>query len=280
MLDRISASLLSLCPSERRVGQMVLDDVQAFMRLSIGEVAARAGVSKPTIVRFCRSVGYNGFADLKRKLLGTAQEGLPFIHGGVDADDTMHDIVVKVVDSTTAAFLHYRSSVKCDAIEDAIALLVGAHRSGRRIEVFGMGNSGGVAQDVHHKFLRLGVKATALNDSRLQIMSASTLVRGDCVLLISNSGRTRDILDSCMIAKGSGATTIALTSSGSPLAEMADIHLAANHLELYECHIPAVSRLLHMVIIDILAAGLALRLGGEGLCPIMREVVDNLSRRK
>lgn len=280
MLDRINACLLSLSPAEQRVGQLVLRDARTFSKLPVTELAYRAHVSKPTVVRFCRSVGYDGLSDFKRKLSGSVLEGVPFIHGSVDADDTMHDIMVKVIDSTMAAFLQYRDDAKSAAMERAVVSLVGAHLRGQRIEFYGMGNSGGVAQDAQHKFLRLGINTVAYSDSRLQVMSATTLGPGDCVLLISNSGRTRDLMDSGDIARKNGAATVAITASGSPLAASAHIHLAADHLELYERYIPSVSRLLHLMIVDILTTGVALRIGGDKLSPLLREVIDNLGKRK
>ena len=105
MLDRITASLPSLAPAEQRVGKLCLSDPRAFAKLPVSELAERAHVSKPTVVRFCRSVGYDGLADFKRKLAGTVNEGVPFIHRSVDADDKIGDVMVKVIDNTVAAFL-------------------------------------------------------------------------------------------------------------------------------------------------------------------------------
>ncbi|NBX20663.1 MAG: transcriptional regulator, partial [Betaproteobacteria bacterium] len=108
MLDRIKASLPSLAPAEQRVGKLCLADPRAFAKLPVSELADRAHVSKPTVVRFCRSVGYDGLSDFKLKLAGTVNEGVPFIHRSVDADDKTGDVMVKVIDNTVAAFLRYR----------------------------------------------------------------------------------------------------------------------------------------------------------------------------
>ena len=88
MLERITASLSSLAPAEQRVAKLVLTDPRAFARLPVRELAERAHVSKPTVVRFCRSMGYDGLADFKLKLAGSVSEGVPFIHRSVDVDDT------------------------------------------------------------------------------------------------------------------------------------------------------------------------------------------------
>ena len=280
MLDRIKASLPSLAPAEQRVGKLVLSDPRAFASLPVSELADRAHVSKPTVVRFCRSVGYDGLSDFKLKLAGSVSEGVPFIHRSVDADDKTGDIMVKVVDNTVAAFLKYRNDASTFSIEKAAVALVNAYTTGKRIEFFGVGNSGVVAQDAQHKFFRLGVNTVAYSDGHMQVMSASLLGPGDCVVVISNSGRTRDLMDACDIARKNGATTIVITASGSPLAAAGHIHLSADHPEGFDRYSPMVSRLLHLLIIDVLVTCVALRIGGGKLQPRLQEMKNNLRNKR
>ncbi len=279
MLDRIKASLPSLAPAEQRVGKLCLADPRAFAKLPVSELADRAHVSKPTVVRFCRSVGYDGLSDFKLKLAGTVNEGVPFIHRSVDTDDKTGDVMVKVIDNTVAAFLKYRNDASTMAIEKAVLALVDAYGAGRQIQFFGVGNSGIVAQDAQHKFFRLGINTTAYSDGHMQVMSASILGPGDCVVVISNSGRTRDLMDACDIARKNGATTIVITASGSPLASAGHIHLSADHPEGFDRYSPMVSRLLHLMIIDILATCVALRIGSNKLQPLLREMKHNLRNK-
>jgi RpiR family carbohydrate utilization transcriptional regulator len=280
MLDRIKACLPSLAPAEQRVAKLVLSDPRSFAKQPISELAVRAHVSKPTVVRFCRSVGYDGLSDFKLKLAGSVSEGVPFIHRSVDADDKTSDIMVKVIDNTVAAFLKYRNDASTVAIEKAAIALVQAYEQGKRIEFFGVGNSGIVAQDAQHKFFRLGINTVAYSDGHMQVMGATLLGPGDCVVIISNSGRTRDLMDACDIARKNGATTIVITASGSPLAAAGHLHLAADHPEGFDRYSPMVSRLLHLMIIDILATCVALRIGGERLQPLLREMKNNLRSKR
>ena len=235
MLDRIRASLPSLAPAEQRVGRLVLTDPRAFANLPVSELSERAHVSKPTVVRFCRSMGYDGLSDFKLKLAGSVSEGVPIAE---------------------------------------------TYKTGRRIEFFGSGNSGVVALDAQHKFFRLGVHTIAYSDGHMQVMSATLLGPGDCIVMISNSGRTRDLMDACDIARKNGVTTIVITVSGSPLAAAGQIHLAADHPEGYDRYSPMVSRLLHLMIIDILATCVALRIGGERLQPMLQALKNNLRSKR
>ena len=283
MLDRIRASIPALPPAEQRVAKLVLLDPRSFASLPVTELAERSHVSKPTVVRFCRSVGYDGLTDFKRKLAGSVNEGVPFVHRAVDEDDKSSDIVVKVIDNAVSALLKYRNDAAGHAFERAIVALTEAGKAGRRIEFYGVGNSGIVAQDAQHKFFRLGVHAVAISDSHVQVMSATMLEPGDCLVIISNSGRSRDLLDVAEIARKKGATAIMITASGSPLAQMpagpTQILLAVDHPEDYDRYSPMVSRLLHLVVVDILTTAVALRLPGE-LRPMLQEIKRNLRAKR
>ena len=280
MLDRIKASMPSLAPAEQRVARLVLVDPRAFANLPVSALAERAHVSKPTVVRFCRSMGYDGLSDFKLKLAGSVSEGVPFIHRSVDPDDKTSDVLVKVIDNAVAAFLKYRNDASTFAIEKAAEALAATGSTGWRTESYGAGNSGVVALDAQHKFFRLGVNTISYSDGHMQVMSATLLGPGDCVVVVSNSGRTRDLMDACDIARRNGATTIVITATGSPLATAGHIHLAADHPEGYDRYSPMVSRLLHLMIIDVLATCVALRIGGARLQPLLREMKNNLRNKR
>ena len=289
MLDRIRAAIPALPPAEQRVARLVLSDARSFASQPVAELADRAHVSKPTVVRFCRSVGYDGLADFKLKLAGSVNEGVPFVHRAVDEDDKPGDLVVKVIDNAVSALIKYRNAATSHAVEQAITAisqLWGPQpiRDGRRIEFYGVGNSGIVAMDAQHKFFRLGVHSAACTDGHVQVMSATMLGAGDCAVVFSNSGRSRDLIDVADIAHRRGALVIVVTASDSPLAHAArkpgHILLAADHPEDFDRYSPMVSRLLHLMIVDILTTGVALRLGSESLRPMLQEIKKNLRTRR
>jgi RpiR family carbohydrate utilization transcriptional regulator len=283
IVERVRAALPALPPAEQRVAHLLIADARAFATLPVTELADRAHVSKPTVVRFCRSVGYDGLADFKLKLAGSVNEGVPFVHRAVDEDDKPSDLIVKVIDNAVAALLHYRNDAASPLFERAINALAEAGANKRRIEFYGVGNSGIVAQDAQHKFFRLGVNTIACSDGHVQVMSATMLKPGDCAVIISNSGRSRDLIDAAEIARKKGATVIIITASGSPLATLGQsqgqVLLAVDHPEDYDRYSPMVSRLLHLIVIDILTTAVALRLGSE-LRPVLQEIKRNLRSKR
>lgn len=283
MLERVRTSLPALSPAEQSVARLLLGNPRRFVGQPVARLAEEAGVSKPTVVRFCRTLGYGGLIDFRQALAAAVNEGVPFVHRGVDEGDTTAEIVVKVIDNAVSAMLKFRGNAAAHAFERAIELLAQAGLGGHRIEFYGVGNSGIVAQDAQHKFFRLGVNAAAVSDGHVQVMSATMLGAGDCAVVISNSGRSRDLLDAAEITRRKGAATILITASGSPLARTANgehhVLLAADHPEDYDRYSPMVSRLLHLLIVDILSTGVALRLP-PSLRDTLREIKRNLRRKR
>ena len=103
---------------------------------------------------------------------------------------------------------------------------------------------------------------------------------GKSVVVYGQTEVTRDLMDAADIARKNGATTIVITASGSPLAAAGHIHLAADHPEGYDRYSPMVSRLLHLMIIDVLATCVALRIGSETLLPMFKEMKNNLRSKR
>ena len=83
--------------AERRVAQVILDDVGLSARSSIGEIARRAQVSEPTVTRLCRTLGCNGTRDLKLRLAGALYSGVSYLQDITPTDDDVAAIKRKVV---------------------------------------------------------------------------------------------------------------------------------------------------------------------------------------
>lgn len=265
LIERIAAMLPGLSPAEQQVGQVLLTDPAAFVRQPVALLAERANTSKPTVVRFARSLGYEGLVDLKHALAGSSQrEGVAYVHRAVQEGDDTPALIHKVIDNAARTLLDYRDQVATHAFERAITALAHATQAGRRVEFYGVGNSGIVAQDAYLKFLRLGAHSQAPVDGHVQLMAATLLQPDDCAVILSNSGHSRDLIQVAKLAHRKGATVILITASGTPLTRSlpahAQIFLAADHPEDHHQYSPMVSRLLHLTLIDILSTGVALRL--------------------
>ncbi|MCG7402395.1 MurR/RpiR family transcriptional regulator [Caballeronia zhejiangensis] len=275
LLSQVEAMRAQLRPSERKLAEYVLEAPREVLDLSMTEFAARAGVSQPTIARFCQALGFSGFREFKIRLAQGVAADVPTVYRDVRTDEPAAGVAAKVLDRTIGALIAVRNSLSSDSVAAAIAMLADA----RRIEFYGAGGSGIAALDMQHKFLRLGVPSVAYSDPHTYTTSAALLGAGDVVVAISNTGRTRDILDACRSALNGGAKVIAITHGNSPLARLATVGLFANVDEDTDIFSPMTSRVSHLAIGDILAVGLALA-RGPALAEKLAEAKDVLEGRR
>ncbi|WP_407919688.1 glucokinase [Derxia lacustris] len=269
VLDNLRSARARLSPAEQRVADWLLEHPRVFIGEPIAEIARHADVSQPTVIRFCRSLGFQGLADFKLKLASGLTGTIPVRHSSVKLGDAAPDLSAKVLDNTISAIVRFRDLLDTQAVERAIGLLQNA----RRIEFYGMGNSGVVALDGQHKFFRFRIPTVAYSDARLQEMAASLLGPGDVVVAVSSSGKHADILHSVDLALAAGASVIAIAASHSPLARRATATIAVDHAEDGQHYIAMVSRILHLLAIDVLAVGLAVRRMEQS--PELRDLIGN-----
>ena len=267
LLARIAELAPRMTKSERKVADAVLAHSAMMMGSTLADLAMRAGVSEPSVVRFCRAVGCDGFSDFKLKLVQSLATGVPYVHRDVRPDEATPDLCAKICDRSLATLNQLRNEIDPAAIEQAISVLASA----KRIEFYGAGSSGIVAADAQHKFLQLGAATVAYSDPHLHIASAATLAPGDAVVIISYTGATQDILDSARIAAESGATVIGITRAGSPLTQSCTVALLTAVSDDEDLYTPMAARLAFLTIIDMLAVGVALRRG-----PAMTQRLEKL----
>ena len=253
LLRRIQAQLGTLRKSERKVADFILQDPSAMLTLRIADLAEAARVSEPTVIRFCRALGFDGFQSFKLQLAQYLGSSGNYVQFSVSDSDSVADVNRKVFDATIGSLLNVRDDMDPHALEQAIAALAAA----KRVEFYGFGASGSVAIDAQHKFFRLQVSAAAYTDPHIQHMSAISLRQDDVVVAISQSGRTKALIQSVNLARENGARVIGLVPRNTPLAALCDFPIHINVEESELVYTPVSSRIAHLVVIDVLAMGVA-----------------------
>ncbi|MCC2971020.1 glucokinase [Massilia sp. IC2-476] len=253
LMDRITQLRHGLSPAEQRVASLVLEQPRLVLNEPIAEIARLADVSQPTVIRFCRSLGFQGLADFKLKFASSLTGAIPVRHSQVRTSDSTHDLSAKVIDNTVSAILRFRDQLDVRALDRAIELVSRA----RRVEFFAMGNSRAVALDGQHKFFRFRIPTSLYGDSHLFKLAAELLQPGDVVIAVSNSGSIAELLTAVDIARNAGADVIAISNSQSPLARKATVCLAVDHAEDSTSFLSMISRILQLLLIDILAVGMS-----------------------
>ena len=253
LIRRIADNKSALRKSEAKVASFVLDNANQVIRMRIVDLASQSGVSEPTVIRFCRAIGFDGFRSFKLQLAQHLSLGEVFTQFAVDDKDTIADLRNKVFDSTVGSLLTVRDELDVVALETAITTI----NQAKRVEFYGFGASGSVAADAQHKFFRLQVSTAAYTDPHIQHMSAISLGKDDVVVAISQSGQTQALLQSVCLAIEAGATVIGLAPQDTALSKLCSISLYVNVEEDLQAIAPVSSRIAHLVVIDVLATGVA-----------------------
>ena len=261
LLGQIQRSLNNLSPAERRVADYMLAHPRSAMNDPIAQIALAAEVSQPTVIRFCRSLGCVGLSDFKLRLASGLTGTIPLTHVQVTTEDTMLELGVKVLGNTASAILQMRGQLNRDTVDHAIDLIDAAER----LEFYGTGHFATVAQDAQLKMLRLGLSSMSYVEPRAQKFASNIVRPGVVVVIISSTGRVPELLDVAETARLRGAKVVAVTSSLSPLARKADVALIVDHVEDAATQVPMIGRILYLLMIDILAVGVALRRGVDAL---------------
>ncbi|MGV9563408.1 MurR/RpiR family transcriptional regulator [Streptomyces sp. NPDC003480] len=262
ILARIRAALPTLAPSERRVADAVLGDPAQASELSISALGKRADTSVATVMRFCRAIGIANYPQLRLALAAAAarEHALggerPAPGTDISATDTLDEIVKKIIYNEVRALEDSGTGLDLHVLGRAVDAMAGA----RRIDIFGVGASGFVGQDLHQKLHRIGHMAFIWTDRHAALTAAALLGPGDVAVAISHSGETEDTLEPLQAAAERGATTIALTNvPRSTLAESADLVLTTCARETPFRSGATVSRIAQLALIDCLFVGVAQR---------------------
>ena len=227
------------------------------------------------MIRFCRSLGLDGFQAFRLKLAQSLASGAALLYRDVAVDDSAADLAVKVFERAARTLRDVAGQLLADRLERAIRLLTGA----RRIECYGLGSSGIVAADARHKFFRLGLQAVSYSDAHVHGMAATMLTPSDVVLAVSSTGRTIDLISSVELARDAGAAVIGIAPPGSPLALRCDVALEISVDEDTDVYTPMTTRLAQLTLIDVLSIGVALRLG-PGLSARLERARDSLRGKR
>ncbi|HEV7899781.1 MAG TPA: MurR/RpiR family transcriptional regulator [Planosporangium sp.] len=259
---KVRGLLPSLSPAEQRVAQVVIAESASVARLTITELAKRAQTSETTVIRFCRTMGFDGYPQLRLTLAteaGRAQDdgaSGKAIGSDISPSDNLTEVVKKITFADARAIEETAAQLDVTVLErvvDAVAVA-------RRVDIYGVGASAYVAQDFQQKLHRIGRVAYAWSDLHVALTSAALLNEHDVAFGISHTGATMDTIEAFAEAGRRGALTVALTNfPKSPITRVADLVLTTAARETTFRSGAMASRLAQLTVVDCVFVGVAQR---------------------
>ena len=237
------------------------------MRANVEEIARLAEVSAPTVIRFCRALGFDGLSDFKLRLAQSLAVGTPFLHRAVSGNDSVARIIHKILFGAAAVLTNLENQLDASVIETAIGKIATA----RRVDCYSVGSTSTfLANDAQARFSRLGLTSNAYFDAHWQLISAAALSSQDVVLAISHVGRMPTLLEAVDVAREQGATVIGITRPNTPLAGRCTIPISVEVPEDAAVRVGTEAYLAGQVLIEVLMVGVGLRLGPAAIDRLKR----------
>lgn len=251
LLNRIEQSLPSLSGAERAIGEYILQHPELIPNMTTRDLSKNSGVSESSVVRFCKSIGIGSFKSFKLELVkdltltGMNLTDFDILH----QQDEPYDLFQKVTQVNKSAIEAIPSSLDRKEFEKAVGIL----KDAGRLLFYGVGGSATAATDAYYKFTKLGYACQSHHDFHFMLSSIPYLDKRSVFFAISNSGKTKDVLELARFAKSKGATIIAITNlDKSPLYREADIRLCTPVVEQDHRIGSIPSRMTQLTIIDAL----------------------------
>jgi RpiR family murPQ operon transcriptional repressor len=224
-LVKMRAVREELSANEKKIADFILNNSALIRDYSSQNLAASAGVSQSSIIKFSQKLNYRGFTDLKLAI----HEAVVKSENGEQAD-----IVTRKVEDRLDSVARQLYSVKNEALlttmelndEERMLSAVDILEKSKRIQIVALGSGSLVARNFASMLIQIGKSVIAEVDTYIQLSSIATLGKGDAVLLISYSGQSSKMVKMAREAKKAGVTIISLTNySANPIRALADVRL-------------------------------------------------------
>lgn len=258
IVAKIKAHLHRLRPSERRVAELVLEQPGLVSGASIRAIAAAAGASEPTVIRFCRAIGCVGVQDLKQQLAQDLGRRSPLSHPGADPDNAAFLLADAMLERAMGQIQEIRAGLDPQHLAQAVSVLAAAER----VLLWGYDAAGRLAEAAAVPWFRDGVAAAAAGDPQLQQAQARAADARTAVVLLSAAGpldpATTSLAAAASLARSNGAGLIGLLPVGSDLLASCLVALPLRFNSLSLQPDPGLSRLGPLLLLDILRVSVAL----------------------
>ncbi|MDR2787074.1 MAG: MurR/RpiR family transcriptional regulator [Candidatus Accumulibacter sp.] len=264
LLQHLQERYADLPEAQQRVVDLIARDPRGVAGATVQQLAQRAGVSMPTIVRACRSFGFDSVREFMLALVHDIAliESPPYryLHRSVRADDAPADICGKILRSVVTSMSALEDELDVAALERAATAIAAAER----IDCYSSGaTSTFIANDFQARLFRLGLHSNAYFDAHQQLISACTLGPRGVAVAVSHVGRMPTLLEATRFARSQGATVIALTQPGAPLAVESDIMLGVSVPEDAVMRVGTEAYIAHLLIVEMITVLVGQRLGSK-----------------
>lgn len=251
VIDIIFAEYNNFYEAEKKIADYIVNNTQKVIDMTISELAESAGASDATVTRFCKKCHMKGFHHLKitlaRELVESKKDDVK-ISGDV-SESNIKESLSNILANKVEELKQTVSMIDEKELSEILNLI----RNARNVQFAAVGNTIPVALDGCYKFNQIGIPSVINPIWETQIAYTFNLSKGDVVIIISNSGSSKRLIDVIEAAKAKEAYIVSITNSNnSPIAKISDYHIKTATREKLFLEEYYFSRISAMTVIEIL----------------------------
>lgn len=260
----------TLSKVQKNIADYILNNKLEVVHITISELAQKCNVSEPTVIRFINKLDYSSYqtfridmaGELSRETNNLSSKDIKIDDGyqNIQPTDNIDIVKQKVIASANCAITDLNNIINTDDLSIAVNLIYDANN----ILFYGSGGSSVIAMDAYHKFMRIGKNVSFDLNSHFALIKSYHLGSKGVVVLISHTGESREVLECAENAKKKGCKIIGITSYlNSALAKCSDVVLFSSTYDLKYYTDALVSRLIQLVILDMIFISVSLKMGDD-----------------
>jgi DNA-binding MurR/RpiR family transcriptional regulator len=236
VVNRIQSRLPEMSGAMTKIAEYLLKYPQAPLKMSIGELAKEAGTSAATVTRFCRLLGYEGYVPFRVSIAtdvghSSARESWKTDIGrAFGPDDSPADVLSTLINAHTRSLRETAAAIDLRVMTELSDRII----MSRHVDIYGVGGSGMLAEEMTARLYRIGVNTHAWSEVHTGLTSAAIQGPDTVAIGISNTGRTEETIQMLREAGRAGALTVSISNNpNSPLAEFADLSIITSNYEQF-----------------------------------------------
>ncbi len=250
MADRIAALKSGKMTKSQKIllEYFELGKYEEIIYMSITQLAEATGVAEATVLRFCRSLGFDGYQEFK---LFLAQNMVPATKSSCGTE-----YVDEIISNYQTDLEYSRTKLSSQRIDKAIDMILAA----RAICLCGAGHSHLAALEMHNCLLKMGILSYCEQDMHIQNILLSSRSSEDLLVIFSVSGGTKDVIEIAEQARACGMKIILVTCyEKSPVSRLADLVIVCAPKESPAGPGAISSTIMQFFIVNVICEGIRLR---------------------
>ncbi|WP_041739086.1 MurR/RpiR family transcriptional regulator [Coriobacterium glomerans] len=258
-MSRIQSRYEGMNKTETTIADYLSRHGEEACYLSISDVADKIGVSKSAVSRFVRKLGYKGYREMRIDLAAPPDTTSAFFFSDIEANSTM-GIAQSIIGNGISSLSLTYAALNEKGLDAAVEILKNADICG----LYGLGGSFPIAASAYHRFMRTSLTFIFQQDYHLQLQTAARLTKDDCALIISHTGRNKDMLRVAKIIHERDAPIVTITGNVfSPLAKMSQVVIPSISRETKLRPEALASSVSQILLVDTLFALYAIKVDNE-----------------